>query len=128
MNSNINFTHNLIFCTQTASAVSAASAASAACVRHLEVFNKLNPDQHVFRSRQSCLSQLLEHHDQILSHLEDGLNVDSIYLDFSKALDKVDIGILCHQMRKLGIHGNIAICIYNFLVNRKQFVIANGAK
>ena len=31
-------------------------------------------------------------------------------------------------MKKLGIHGNIVIWIYNFLVNRKQFVIANGAK
>ena len=62
-------------------------------VRHLEVHNKLNPNQHGFRSQRSCLSQLLEYHDEILSNLEEGNNVDSIYLDFSKAFDKVDIGI-----------------------------------
>ena len=96
-------------------------------VRHLEVFNKLNPDQHGFRSRRSCLSQLLEHHDQILSHLEDGLNVDSIYLDFSKAFDKVDIGILCHKLRAMGICGNAGQILHSFLTSRKQFIIVNGS-
>ena len=49
-------------------------------------------------------------------------------MDFSKAFDKVDIGILCHKMRDLGIHGTLAIWIHNFLTKRKQVVIANGAK
>ena len=31
-------------------------------------------------------------------------------------------------MNNLGIHGNSAIWIYNFLTRRKQVVIANGAK
>ena len=60
--------------------------------------------------------------------MEEGGNVDTVYLDFSKAFDKVDIGILCHKLRELGIHGNLAIWIFNFLTNRKQAVIANGAK
>ena len=51
-----------------------------------------------------------------------------MYLDFSKAFDKVDKGILMHKMRDLGIHGTLAIWIYNFLSERKQVVIANGAK
>ena len=95
-------------------------------VRHLEINNKLNPNQHGFRSQRSCLSQLLEHHDEILSHLEDGKNVDSIYLDFSKAFDKVDIGILCHKLRALGITGKLGRWIHNFLTNRKQFILVNG--
>ena len=74
-------------------------------MRHLEVYNKLNPDQHGFRSKRSCLSQLLEHYDEILSHLEDGKNVDSLYLNFSKAFDKVDIGILCQKLQAMGICG-----------------------
>ena len=32
-----------------------------------------------------CLSQLLTHYDKIISILEKGLNVDTIYLDFAKA-------------------------------------------
>ena len=95
-------------------------------VRHLEIANKLNPSQHGFRSRRSCLSHLLEHHDQVLSSLEEGFNVDSIYLDFSKAFDKVDIGILCHKMKSLGITGTLAKWIHNFLTNRKQHILVNG--
>ena len=97
-------------------------------VNHLEVFKKLNESQHGFRSHRSCLSQLLEHHDTILGFLEDGENVDSIYLDFSKAFDKVDIGILCHKLRDLGISGKVGIWLHNFLTDRNQYIIANGVK
>ena len=52
--------------------------------------------------------------------------MDSIYLDFSKAFDKVDIGILCHKMKTLGITGKLGKWIHDFLSNRKQFIIVNG--
>ena len=89
---------------------------------------KFNPSQHGFRHRRSCLSQLLEYYDKVLGFLEDGANVDSIYLDFSKAFDKVDIGKLSHKLRDLGIGGKLGVLINDFLSNRKQFIIANGAK
>ena len=97
-------------------------------VCHLEVNQKLNTNQHGFRNRRSCLSQLLEHHDQILSILEEGHNVDSIYLDFAKAFDKVDKGILCHKLKSIGISGKLGLFLYNFLSDRKQTVLANGTK
>ena len=97
-------------------------------VCHLEANSKLNPNQHGFRNRRSCLSQLLEHHDQILSILEEGHNADSIYLDFAKAFDKVDTGILCHKLRSMGISGKLGIFLLNFLSNRKQIILANGKK
>ena len=59
--------------------------------------------------------------------MEEGANVDSIYLDFSKAFYKVDLGILCRKMKKLGIQGKLAVWIHNFLRDRKQRIIANGA-
>ena len=96
-------------------------------VRYLELNMKMNPNQHGFRNQRSCLSHLLEHYDLVLSHLENGHNVDSIYLDFSKAFDKVDIGILCHKMKLLGICGTLAKWIHSFLTNRKQFVLVNGS-
>ena len=97
-------------------------------VCHLEANKKLNPNQHGFRARRSCLSQLLEHHDRILSILEEGNNVDSIYLDFSKAFDKVDPGILCHKLRELGISGKLGILLHDFLSDREQVILANGVK
>ena len=66
-------------------------------------------------------------YDEILKGMEEGANVDSIYLDFSKAFDKVDLGILCWKMKKLGIQGKLAVWIHNFLRDRKQRIIANGA-
>ena len=39
---------------------------------------------------RSCLSQLLEHHDEVLKMMEEGGNVDVIYADFAKAYDKID--------------------------------------
>ena len=95
---------------------------------HLEVTLAFNDNQHGFRSKRSCLSQLLSHYNEILKGMEEGGNIDTVYLDFSKAFDKVDIGILCKKMKDMGIHGSLAIWIYNFLTNRKQVVIANGAK
>ena len=70
----------------------------------------------------------MSHFDEILKGMEEGGNVDTVYLDFSKAFDKVDIGILCHKMKDLGIHGTLAIWIHSFLTKRKQVVIANGSK
>ena len=58
---------------------------------------------HGFRSKRSCLSQLLNHYNEVLKGLEDGYNVDSVYLDFSKAFDKVNKGILSKKIRRKGI-------------------------
>ena len=95
---------------------------------HLEHFQKLSDAQHGFRSKRSCLSQLLKHYDDILKGLENGQNVDTIYLDFSKAFDKVDKGILARRMKEMGIHGRLGEWIFNFLSGRQQIIIANGTQ
>ena len=91
--------------------------------------NKLfNPSQHGFRSSRSCLSQLLAHFDRITRLLEEGAAVDVIYLDFAKAFDKVDIGIILRKLKSLGIGGKLGRWLYAFLLNRKQSVIVNGSQ
>ena len=69
-------------------------------VAHLEGLNKMDISQHGSRRGRSTLSQLLEHHDEIITLLENDMNVDSIYLDFAKAFDKCDIGILMQTWNK----------------------------
>ena len=59
-----------------------------------------NPNQHGFRSGRSCLSQLLEQHNLILDMLNEGSNVDVDYLDFSKAFDKVDHGVVLGKLNQ----------------------------
>ena len=60
------------------------------------------------------------------SFLEEGSNVDVLYLDFSKAFDKVDHGILLHKAKDLGIIGKLGIWLHGFLTDRTQMVAANG--
>ena len=93
---------------------------------YLEENNLLNPSQHGFRCNRSCLSQLLSHYETILRLIEEGLGTDVIYLDFSKAFDKVDFSILLSKLKKLGIGGCVAKWIYSFLTDRTQRVVVNG--
>ncbi|KAK3881506.1 hypothetical protein Pcinc_014051 [Petrolisthes cinctipes] len=92
----------------------------------LEHNTLMNRGQHGFRRGRSCLSQLLEHHTHLLESIEAGLNSDVIYLDFEKAFDKVDHGVLLHKMRNLGITGNIGRWVHAFLSNRTQVVTIDG--
>ena len=69
----------------------------------------LNNTQHGFRSGRSCLSALLDVYDNIMHMINNKSTVDMIYLDFSKAFDKVDHGILLHKLRYLGITGRLGL-------------------
>ena len=53
------------------------------------------------------------------------MECDSVYLDFAKAFDKVDLGILSPRMRDMGIYGKVATWIHDFLHDRSQHVLAN---
>ena len=90
--------------------------------------NLFNSNQHGFRAGRSCLSQLLEHFDQILDILEDGANVDVIYIDFTNAFDKLDIKIVFKKLKKMGIQGRVFNWIKAFLTERYQQVVVNGIK
>ena len=97
-------------------------------VGFLEINEKMDPNQHGSRGKRSCLSQLLEHHLEILDMLERGENVDLVYLDFAKAFDKCDINLLLHKTKALGITGKVGRWIHSFLIQRKQNIIVNGTK
>ena len=98
-------------------------------VNHLEMNNLMNKDQHGSRSRKSCLSQLLEHQDEILRMLEQGENVDVIYTDFEKAYEKVSHTKLQEKMKvKYGITGKLAKWLRNFFEERKQIVLIEETK
>ena len=58
--------------------------------------------------------------------LEQGFNVDVVYLDFAKAFDKVDHNILLHKLKSLGINGKTLRWIQSFLEDRVQRVVVNG--
>ena len=49
-----------------------------------------------------------------------------VYLNFAKAFDKVNDGILLVTLRKLGICGKLLSWLKNLLTNRKQCVAVDG--
>ena len=97
-----------------------------ALVKHLESNNLLNVTQHGFRKGRSTVTQLLRYYDSILSMLEKGHKVDSIYVDFSKAYDKVDHNILLKKIKSLNIGEKIVEWIGNFIKKRIQVVRVEG--
>ena len=97
-------------------------------VAYMEEYRLFNPTQHGFLFGRSCLSQLLNHYEAILHLMENGHDVDVIYLDFAKAFDKVDFAVTLRKIQHLGIQGKIGRWIYNFITGRSQTVLVNGAR
>ena len=68
------------------------------------------------------------HWDSILDGLEQGDGVDSVYLDFSKAFDKVETGVLLHKLRDAKVLGKVGCWLGAFLdsATRQQAVVVEG--
>ena len=72
-------------------------------VQQLEQNQTINKNQHGISSNRSIITQLLNYYDDISSKLENGNYVDSVYLNFAKAFNKVDHNILLPKKNNLGI-------------------------
>ena len=53
-------------------------------------------------------------------HFDEGIPMDVVYLDFSKAFDKVPHKRLLRKLEALGIHGKISQWVEAWLLNRVQ--------
>ena len=97
-------------------------------VTHMEKLNIIPNDQHGSRAMRSTLTQLLAHWDTILDGLEECGGVDVIYLDFSKAFDKVEHGVLLHKLKDCKVYGKVGVWLAKFLdsSNRQQAVVVDG--
>ena len=95
-------------------------------VQYLEENNLLSKSQHGFRKGCSCLSELLAHFNHLYENLGSCHDTDTIYLDFSKAFDKVDHALLIKKLQLYGIKGKLLRWIKSFLSNRIQKVVVNG--
>lgn len=92
---------------------------------YLESIKFFFDHQHGFRKQLSCETQLAEFTHDILHFMDENLQTDAIFLDFSKAFDRVPHNLLLSKLCNLGIPPNIIFWIENFLKNRKQFTSAN---
>jgi hypothetical protein len=70
--------------------------------------------------KKSCISQLIEVLDHIGRDLDRGKQIDVLYLDMSKAFDKVSHAKLLHRLREFGFGGSILKWFGSYLTNRYQ--------
>ena len=97
--------------------------------KHLDENRILNDSQHGFRKGRSCQTNLLEFMEYITDCIDKGDPVDIIYLDFSKAFDKVPHHRrLMYKLEQCGIGGVVHSWIKEWFWNRKQSVLLNGNK
>ena len=97
-------------------------------IDHLNANSLINDSQHGFTAGRSCLSNLLTFLESLTYHVDQGLPVDVLYLDFSKAFDKVKHQRLISKLRAHGIRPEISRWIENWLTDRKQRVTIKGTQ
>ena len=102
-----------------------------ACLRdeivdHLIRNSLLHDSQHGFLKNKSCTTNLLEFLERMTSLQDEGKSVDVIYLDFSKAFDKVPHRRLLAKMEAHGIGGHLLAWVQDWLSDRSQRTVLNG--
>jgi hypothetical protein len=84
------------------------------------------PDQHGFMTNRSTTTQLIDFYNNVNKVVDDGGQVDVVYLDFSKAFDRVPHNILINQLQSFGFSNKLLSWFKNYLSNRFQRVVING--
>ena len=92
---------------------------------HLDEHSILCDNQHGFRSKRSCETQLIITIEEIARKLATREQVN-IILEFSKAFDKVPHRRLLHKLRYYGIRNSTFLWIQDFLSHQTQEVQLEG--
>lgn len=90
--------------------------------------NGITRHQHGFRAGFSTVTQLLEFTHDIASELNNRGQIDAIFIDYSKAFDKVCHNKLLHKLRTLIGNGPLLSWIEDYLRSRSQFVTFNHGR
>ena len=86
----------------------------------------MNPFQSGFRPGDSTANQLIFITHKIYEALEHGKEVRMVFLDISKAFDKVWHRGLLHKLEQLGVRDLLLKWLKSYLTGRKQRVIIGG--
>ena len=86
----------------------------------------ISANQSGFKPGDSCINQLLSITHNIYKSFDDGYEVRGVFLDISKAFDKVWHDGLIFKLQENGISGNLLKVLKHFLTNRKQRVVLHG--
>ena len=88
--------------------------------------NLISSHQSGFKVSDSCINQLLSITHEIYKSFDEGFEVRRVFLDISKAFDRVWHDGLIVKHQKNGISGKLLLFLKDFLKSRKQQVVLNG--
>ena len=75
---------------------------------------------------KSTATNLLEYLEELTKAVDRGDDMDVLYMDFTKAFDKVPIRRLLSKCHGLGIRGKLLAWVEEWLTGRSQRVVLNG--
>ena len=91
-------------------------------MRYLEMADILSIHQHGFRQNRSTLTNLMVAREDWTKAVDQHCGVDVIFLDFSKAFDRVNHGILMHKLAQYGI-GDPLLTWFRCYLNNREMVV-----
>ena len=86
----------------------------------------ISPYQSGFKPGDSCTNQLISITHKIYQSFDGGFEARGVFLDISKAFDKVWHDGLIYKLKQNGVAGDLLDTLTNFLKERKQRVVLNG--
>ena len=90
---------------------------------HLKRHNRLSKQQHGFRPKMGCHTNLLESWEKGIDLADEhGLGIEIWSFDLQKAFDLLDHGKALELCHIAGINGKVGRCLENWLTHRNQFV------
>lgn len=95
---------------------------------HLIKYNILNETQSGFRPGYSCATAVLGVVDDILSAADDNKLTALILLDYSKAFDRINHGLLLALLHYYGFGREALELMKSYLWERRQEVVVNGKR
>lgn len=88
----------------------------------------ISEHQHGFVRKRSTMTNLMTFTHSVISKVEKRSQVDAIYIDFSKAFDKVPHALVIEKLSRLGLPPWIVEWLKSYLSSRKAFVKVHDAR
>ena len=95
-------------------------------VTHMERNGLFTKEQHGFRRKRSCVTNLLIALNDWTKAVDNGMCVHACYLDISKAFDRVNHDILLQKIQSYGCVGKLLEWLHDYLRDRSAKVRVDG--
>ena len=86
------------------------------------VHNIIDPNQHGFVKKRSTTTNLMAYVSSLVESLDNRKQIDAVYVDFSKAFDKVPHLLAIRKLEKMGMPDWLTLWLESYLTGRNAYV------